>query len=115
MRFPRVGKQIVAFIVIVLVIAIGAYLYLVNPHHNSASPESAEGLLDRADILAWGNRWIEAQPLYARAQRLFEAHNQSSKALYAQVSQVPANESVNIPETILSLTTGFITASGDRT
>ncbi|MEA2259716.1 MAG: hypothetical protein QOJ51_2541 [Acidobacteriaceae bacterium] len=104
MRFPRVGKQIVAFIVIVLVIAIGAYLYLVNPHHNSASPESAEGLLDRADILAWGNRWIDAQPLYARAQRLFEAHNQSSKALYAQVSQVPANESVNIPETILSLT-----------
>jgi hypothetical protein len=66
-QFPRIGKQIVAFIVIVLVIAIGAYFYLVYPHHNSASPESAEGLLDRADTLAWGNRWIDAQPLYKHA------------------------------------------------
>jgi CHAT domain-containing protein len=104
-QFPRVGKQIVAFIVIVLVIAIGACFYLVNPHHNSASPESAEGLLDRADSLAWGNRWIDAQPLYKRAEQMFVAERQPSKALYAKVSQIPDDESVDLPATILSLTT----------
>ena len=108
MQFPRVGKQIVAFIVIILVIAIGAYLYLVNPHHNSASSESAEGLLDRADILAWGNRWIDAQPFYKRAEQMFIAERQPSKALYAKVSQIPEDESVDLPATILSLTTDLI-------
>ena len=105
MQIPRVGKQIVAFIVTILVIAIGAYLYLVNPHHNSASPESAEGLLDRANILAWGNRWIDAQALYKGAEQMFIAERQPSKALYAKVSQIPEDESVDLPATILSLTT----------
>lgn len=34
----------------------------------------------------------------------FEVQNQPSKALYAQVSQLPPNESVSIPNTTLQLT-----------
>ncbi len=31
------------------------------------------------------NKWAEAQPLYAKAEHLFEVQNQPSEALYAQV------------------------------
>jgi hypothetical protein len=53
------------------------------------APESAEGLLDRADTLK-RNR-CRCPALYARAQHLFDA--QTPKALYAEVSQVPPDES----------------------
>ena len=83
---------------------VGAYFYAVTPHHSFASPESAEGLLDRADSLAWGNRWTDAQPLYKKAQHLFAAQKQPSKALYAQVSQIPPDESGSIRDKIVQLT-----------
>ena len=83
---------------------VGAYFYAVTPHHSSASPESAEGLLDRADSLAWGNRWTDAQPLYKKAQHLFANQKQLSKALYAQVSQIPPDESGSIRDKIVQLT-----------
>lgn len=83
---------------------VGAYFYAVTPHHSFASPESAEGLLDRADSLAWGNRWTDAQPLYKNAQHLFAAQKQPSKALYAQVSQIPPDESGSIRGKIVQLT-----------
>ena len=35
----------------------------ITPRRRSAQ-ESAQTLLDRADKLAWGNRWADAQPLY---------------------------------------------------
>lgn len=85
-------------------LAAGAYLYAVSPHHSSAPPESAEGLLDRADALAWNNRWTDAQPLYAKAQHLFDAQHRPSKALYAAVSQLPPDESVSLRSNILRLT-----------
>jgi len=88
----------------ILVVLGCAYFYAIAPHHSSAAPESAAGLLARADELAWGNEWAEAQPLYAKAELLFESQHQPSKALYAQVSQVPPNESVSVPATILRLT-----------
>jgi hypothetical protein len=56
------------------------------PHHSSAPPESADGLLDRADTLSWGNRWADAQPLYRKAQDQFVSQHRFSKALYAQVT-----------------------------
>jgi len=101
---PRVVKKIVAVLGLPLVLTGGVFYYAITPHHTSAPPESAEGVLDTADTLAWGNRWTEAQPLYVRAQRLFEAQHQRTKALYAEVSQIPPNESVSIPGTILRLT-----------
>lgn len=50
-----------------IVVVLGcAYFYAIAPHHSFAPPESAAGLLERADELAWGNEWAEAQPLYAK-------------------------------------------------
>lgn len=51
------------------------------------SPNSAEGLLARADDLAWNNNWLAAFPLYVRAERSFEAKGDRTDALYAHVSQ----------------------------
>ena len=80
-----------------------AYEYAVTPHHSSASSQSAEGVLDRADTLAWGNRWNEASPLFARAQELFTKQGKTSRALYAEVSRIPANEAIPIAVKIRTL------------
>lgn len=85
--------------------ALGAvYEYAVTPHHSWASPQSAEGIVDRADTLAWGHRWAEAAPLYARAQDLFTKRGDASRALYAEVSRFPANESIPLSVKIRTLT-----------
>jgi len=103
MRLPRIVKRIFATLGITCLVAGGAYFYAFIPHHSSAPPESAEGLLDRADSLAWGNRWADALPLFQKAQQLFLSQHQPSKALYAQVSQIPTDESVSIPSTSWAL------------
>ena len=91
----------------VLAISIGClgagYFYAITPHHTLAASESAEGLLDRADQLSWGNRWVEARPLYERAAKLFSAKHKTSQELYAKVSEVPADESVSAPANLLLL------------
>lgn len=51
------------------------------------SPNSAEGLLSRADDLAWNNNWLAALPLYTQAERSFKAKGDMDHALYAHVSQ----------------------------
>jgi CHAT domain-containing protein len=56
-------------------------------HPNSNNPHE---LLGEADHLFWLNNPIEAQPLYARAERLFEASGDSRNAFYARMSQIPA-------------------------
>jgi CHAT domain-containing protein len=60
--------------------------------------------LSRVTALAWGNRWADALPLYQKAQQLYTTQHEPSKALYAQVSQIPPNESVSIPATLWALT-----------
>jgi len=81
-----------------------AYFYAITPHHTtSETPESAEGLLDRADALSWGNRWVEARPIFVRAAQLFAAKHNSSAELYARVSELPADESVSAPVNLLLL------------
>lgn len=103
--FNRSGaKKLTGALGIAFGLTAGVYFYAVSPHHSSAAPESAEGLLDRADTLAWGNRWADAQPLYAKAQHLFEGQHQSSKALYAAVSQLPPDESRSLSGNIWRLT-----------
>ena len=104
MRLPRIVRKIFATLGITLLVAGCAYYYAITPHHSSAPPESAEGLLDRADTLAWGNRWADALPLYQKAQQLYSKQHQPSKALYAQVSQSPPNESASISATLWALT-----------
>jgi CHAT domain-containing protein len=104
MRLPRIAKKLFAALGILFLAACGAYYYAIEPHHSSAPPESAAGLLDKADSLAWNNRWVDARPLYSRAEKLFIAQRDFSRALYAQVSQIPPDESLNIPATIWALT-----------
>jgi hypothetical protein len=45
------------------------------------NPASPEALLERADEKSWLNDWIEAEPLYRRAEVQFAQRNQLSKAL----------------------------------
>jgi len=65
-------------------------------HPNSNNPRQ---LLDEAEHLFWLNNPIEAQPLYARAERLFEASGDSRDAFYSRISQISATmESSNLLE-----------------
>ncbi len=81
-----------------------AYGIAIQPHHSFASPQSAQGLLDKADALSWENRWAEASPYYADAAKLFRRQGKKEKALYAEVSEIPADESTSAPANILHLT-----------
>jgi len=76
--------------------------YQVFRRRDSPSPEA---LLKHADHLAWLNAWIQAEPYYRRAEIAFRAKGDSSKALYAQVSEMPAKSesSTTIPNQIAIL------------
>ncbi len=91
----------------VSIVGIAALLIMygiaVAPHPSLAPPESAQGLLDKADVLSWTNRWVLAQPLYAQAAVLFRKERQPAKALYAEVSELPAEESTSVAVKILHL------------
>jgi CHAT domain-containing protein len=105
LRLLRIGKRI-AFVFLALMLLLAtAYYYAVTPHRPRVPAGSAEDLLFRADSLAWNDRWEEAAPLYKQAEILFTAQGNQSKALYAAVSQIPPNQSVDVPATIWSLTT----------
>ena len=69
------------------------------------NPDSSEALLERADKMSWMNNWIAAAPLYHQAELQFLRQNNLSKALYARVSQVPAQSesSTTIPSQIAVL------------
>lgn len=103
-RLFRIGKRIALVLLALIVVLGGAYYYAVMPHRPPVPAGSAEDLLFRADTLAWNDRWEEAAPLYQRAEALFRSQGNQAKALYAAVSQIPPNQSVDIPATIWSLT-----------
>jgi CHAT domain-containing protein len=100
----RIYKRIALVSLVLLVVLGGAYYYSITPHRPHVPVGSAEDLLFRADNLAWNDRWEEAAPLYQRAEALFRKLGNESRALYAAVSQIPPNQSVDIPATIWSLT-----------
>ena len=101
----RIGKRTALVLLALIVVLGGAYYYAVMPHRPHVPAGSAEDLLFRANSLAWNDRWEEAAPLYQRAESLFRAQGNQAKALYAAVSQIPPDQSVDIPATIWSLTT----------
>ncbi len=103
MRFR--AKRFAATCVIAAVVVSAAYFLAIMPHRSFAAPESAQGLLDKAETLSWGNRWPDAKPFYERAALLFSKQNERSKAVYATVSEIPADETVSAATYILSLTT----------
>ena len=76
--------------------------YQVVRRLNSHGPEA---LLKRADEMSWLNSWIQAEPLYRQAEEEFIQRHQLSKALYARVSQMPAESesSISIPKQIALL------------
>jgi CHAT domain-containing protein len=90
-----------------------AYGLAVMPRRSLAEPDSAQGLLDRADALSWTNRWAMAAPVYAKASVLFKHDHQDSKALYAEVSQFPADESTSVAVKIRRLDDALKTKAAD--
>ncbi len=69
------------------------------------SQDSPEALLERADKMSWLNSWIAAASIYHQAELQFLHEHNLSKALYARVSQVPAQSesSTTIPSQIAVL------------
>ncbi len=69
------------------------------------SSHGREALLKQADDLSWLNRWIAAEPLYRRAELEFIQRHQLARALYARVSEMPAQSesSTTIPSQIAVL------------
>ena len=106
MRFPPKRTQSLAVIVAcavsisaTIVIVVG---YTINRHVTS---RNADALLKTADDLAWNEKWLAAEPLYKQAEVEYAAEGNSSKALYAQVSQIPVSaESTSLEATIHDLT-----------
>jgi CHAT domain-containing protein len=103
LRIPRAIKRVAVTFAITVAVIGAAYYYAITPHRPSTPPQSAESFLFQADTLSWGNRWEDALPLYRRAQQLFLSQHNASKALYAEVSEIPPDESVSIRQTILRL------------
>ncbi len=67
--------------------------------------QSPEALLKHADDLSWLNAWIQAEPFYRRAEIAFRSKGDPSRALYAEVSEMPAKSesSTTIPNQIAVL------------
>jgi len=90
-----------------LAIALGTAVVLIAGillHRYLRYEGTPEVLLQRADDLSWKNQWVDAAPIYARAERLFAKENRPSQALYAHVSQfIPRVESEEIPVLLLEL------------
>ncbi len=82
--------------------ALGGVGYRIVRRRN---PDLPEALLERADKMSWLNSWIAAAPLYHQAELQFIQEHNLSKALYARVSQVPAQSesSTTIPSQIAVL------------
>jgi CHAT domain-containing protein len=87
---------------LLLAVLLSVVGYQVVRRLNSHGPEA---LLKRADDLSWLNSWIAAEPLYRQAELEFTQRHQLSKALYARVSEMPAQSesSTTIPSQIALL------------
>ena len=85
-----------------LIASLGAVGYRLACRRNSDSPEA---LLERADKMSRLNSWIAAAPLYHQAELQFLQEHNLSQALYASVSQMPAQSesSTTIPSQIAVL------------
>src|SRR6266481_4374804 len=62
-------------------------------------PGSSEALLEQADEKSWVNNWIAAEPIYRQAELGFIRNHEPSRALYAHVSEIPAQSesSISVP------------------
>lgn len=96
----RIGRRVLVACGSVPVLILALWLW----HRSHADQNSAEAILRRADDLSWKNDWVEADPLYARAEAKFRAENNPSRALYANVSRlVLLAESEELPGILVIL------------
>jgi CHAT domain-containing protein len=56
------------------------------PAVRAQDADDPQRLLAQAEQLAWMKAWTRAEPLYAEAQRLFEARGDHRNALYAEIN-----------------------------
>lgn len=98
--FPAPSPRIAAGLLLAVLLSAAGYFLL-----HWKNPASPEALLERADKMSWLNSWIQAAPLYQRAEIQFEQRHQLSKALYARVSEMPAHSegATSVPAQIASL------------
>ena len=105
MRFSPKRTQSVAVLVtctVAIILVVAFVRYRIRRRIDS---DSADALLQRADDLAWNGQWFAAAPLYHQAEVKYSAERNGPKALYAQVSQIPAGaESASLSGTIYALT-----------
>jgi tetratricopeptide (TPR) repeat protein len=94
--------QIAGIFIVLLscAVLVGPLLRLLRRH----SPDPLTRVLEQADEKAWYNDWIEAAPLYQKVEELCIQRKDQSCALYARVSQIPANsETASIASQIAQL------------
>jgi len=105
MRFSPKRTQSVAVLVtstVAIILVVAFVRYRIRRRIDS---DSADALLQRADDLAWNGQWFAAAPLYRQAEIKYTAERNGPKALYAQVSRIPAQaESASLSDTIYALT-----------
>ena len=105
MRFSPKRTQSVAVLVtctVAIILIVAFVRYRIRRRIDS---DSADALLQRADDLAWNGQWFAAAPLFRQAEMKYIAERNGPKALYAQVSQIPAQaEATSLSGTIYALT-----------
>ena len=105
MRFsPKRTQSVAVFVTcaVAIILVVAFVRYRIRRRIDS---DSADALLQRADDLAWNGQWFAAAALYRLAEIKYEAERNRTKALYAQVSQIPAYaESTSLSATIYDLT-----------
>jgi len=100
-NLPRISR-ILLFGSLLIPVSVGVW-YGVHRWH-TPNLSTADGLLRRANDLSWANQWIEAKPLYQRAEHLLMQQHRDAEALYARVSQVPADSELgSLPVQISTL------------
>jgi CHAT domain-containing protein len=101
MGFRR-SLKLIGFLAASFVLAIiGVMLWVpaAGSHRRHPNSNDPRELLRDAEYLFWLNNPLEAQPLYAKAERLFERKGDRRDAFYARISQIPAEmESRNLAD-----------------
>lgn len=94
-------RRALLFTIVLILAVMGIVVFKIRHLKRAGTEESADALLEKADDLSWNNQWIVAQPLYSREEAIFLQRGMKSKAVYAEVSQIPSRvESASLPATI---------------
>jgi hypothetical protein len=64
-------------------------------YRDRRQPDDPDWLVQHADKQAWLNEWINAAPVYHRAELLYQQRSEPAKALYAHVSQMMATSEMS--------------------